>query len=59
MTYQNDESSKESQAEQLGRVQTQASIMIPPELFEQLYLSPQNKVKGKLRQTLGNPTPIG
>lgn len=59
MSYQNDDSPKESRAEGLERVQTQASIMIPPELFEQLYLSPRNPVKGTLRQTFGNPTPIG
>jgi hypothetical protein len=29
-----------------------------PELFEKLYLSPMNKVKGDLRQTFGNPTPM-
>jgi hypothetical protein len=34
-------------------------MTIPPELFEQLYLSPKNRVKGDLRQTVGNPTPIG
>ncbi|KAI1501736.1 GPR1/FUN34/YaaH-class plasma membrane protein [Biscogniauxia marginata] len=37
----------------------QKSISIPPELFEKLYLSPQNQVKGDLRKTFGNPTPIG
>lgn len=34
-------------------------ITITPAIFEQLYLSPQNKVKGDLRQTYGNPTPLG
>ncbi|KPM44549.1 hypothetical protein AK830_g2053 [Neonectria ditissima] len=42
----------------LNRIQTAASISLSPELFEQLYLSPQNQVKGQLRQTLGNPTPL-
>lgn len=37
----------------------QTNMTISPELFEQLYLSPKNKVKGELRQTVGNPTPIG
>ncbi|KAH8700207.1 gpr1-like plasma membrane protein [Talaromyces proteolyticus] len=34
------------------------SIALPPEIFEKLYLSPQNKVKGELRRTFGNPTPL-
>ncbi|KAH8691795.1 hypothetical protein BGW36DRAFT_304471 [Talaromyces proteolyticus] len=42
----------------LQRMKTAGSISIPPELFEQLYLAPQNRVKGELRQTFGNPTPI-
>jgi len=29
-----------------------------PELFEKLYLSPQTHVKGHLRSTFGNPTPL-
>lgn len=29
-----------------------------PELFEQLYLAPHSRVKGDLRQKLGNPTPL-
>lgn len=33
------------------------SLSISPELFEKLYLSPQNVVKGDLRKTFGNPTP--
>lgn len=28
------------------------------ELFEKMYLSPQNTVKGDLRSTFGNPTPL-
>ena len=43
----------------LNKIQTAASIPISPELFEQLYLSPKNKVKGELRQKFGNPTPVG
>ncbi|KAF2850482.1 hypothetical protein T440DRAFT_479181 [Plenodomus tracheiphilus IPT5] len=42
----------------LQRIQTAGSISISPELFEKLYLSPQNKVKGDLRKTFGNPTPL-
>lgn len=42
----------------LNRIRTAGSISISPELFEKLYLSPQNKVKGDLRKTFGNPTPL-
>ncbi|KXS95596.1 hypothetical protein AC578_10108 [Pseudocercospora eumusae] len=43
----------------LEQVQTQGSITITPEMFERMYLAPQNKVSGGLGRTLGNPTPIG
>jgi len=42
----------------LRKIQTAGSISISPELFEKLYLSPQNKVKGELRKTFANPTPL-
>ncbi|KAL8823680.1 MAG: hypothetical protein Q9170_008333, partial [Blastenia crenularia] len=42
----------------LTRLRTAGSINISPELFEKLYLSPENRVKGELRKTFGNPTPI-
>lgn len=42
----------------LKRIQTAGSISISPELFEKIYLSPQNQVKGELRKTVGNPTPL-
>ncbi|KAL5119237.1 hypothetical protein ACEQ8H_002948 [Pleosporales sp. CAS-2024a] len=42
----------------LHKIRTAGSISISPELFEKLYLSPQNQVKGELRKTFGNPTPI-
>ena len=42
----------------LKRIQTAGSISISPELFEKIYLSPQNVVKGDLRKTFGNPTPL-
>lgn len=42
----------------LQRIRTAGSISIPPELFEKLYLSPENRVKGDLRKTFGNPTPL-
>ncbi|KAF1987491.1 GPR1/FUN34/YaaH-class plasma membrane protein [Aulographum hederae CBS 113979] len=42
----------------LHRIRTAGSISISPELFEKIYLSPQNAVKGDLRKTFGNPTPL-
>jgi len=45
-------------AEALQRMRTAGSISMSPELFEKLYLSPQNAVKGDLRKTFGNPTPL-
>lgn len=45
-------------AEALRRFRSAASITMTPELFEKLYLSPQGRVKGDLRQTFGNPTPM-
>ncbi|KAI0473564.1 hypothetical protein GGR56DRAFT_695925 [Xylariaceae sp. FL0804] len=47
-----------SDDEHLNRIRTAGSISLTPELFEKLYLSPPNKVKGELRKTFGNPTPI-
>lgn len=34
------------------------SVTISNEMFEKLYLNPQNKVKGDLRKTFANPTPL-
>ncbi|KAH8900134.1 hypothetical protein GQ53DRAFT_869462 [Thozetella sp. PMI_491] len=45
--------------EAIQRIRTAASVNISAELFEKLYLSPKNVVKGELRKTFGNPTPIG
>ncbi|KAJ9640832.1 hypothetical protein H2204_003121 [Knufia peltigerae] len=42
----------------LQRLRTAGSVTMSPELFEKLYLAPQNSVKGDLRRTFGNPTPI-
>jgi len=42
----------------LRKIQTSGSISISPELFEKIYLSPQNKVSGELRKTFANPTPL-
>jgi hypothetical protein len=42
----------------LRHIRTAGSISISPELFEKLYLSPKNEVKGDLRKTFANPTPL-
>lgn len=49
---------REDEDTALRKIQTAGSISISPELFEKLYLSPQNKVKGELRKTFANPTPL-
>ncbi|KAH0591666.1 hypothetical protein MHUMG1_10597 [Metarhizium humberi] len=43
----------------LERAQTSGTVVISSELFEKLYLSPQNVVKHGLRQTFANPSPLG
>ncbi|KIX94350.1 uncharacterized protein Z520_10060 [Fonsecaea multimorphosa CBS 102226] len=43
----------------LYRNDTNASIAIPKDVFEKLYLTPQLPAKGQLRATFGNPTPLG
>ncbi|KAJ5112208.1 hypothetical protein N7532_000253 [Penicillium argentinense] len=52
------ESTKDSHVDTLQQTRTQGSIQIPADLLEQLYLSPETRVKGRLRQTFGNPTPV-
>ncbi|KIW21432.1 hypothetical protein PV08_02012 [Exophiala spinifera] len=47
-----------SRDDPLRRLRTADTVTMSPELFEKLYLSPQNAVKGDLRGTFGNPTPI-
>lgn len=42
----------------LARLRTAETVSMSPELFEKLYLSPQNKVSGDLRKTFANPTPM-
>lgn len=49
---------KTSRQEAMAQIQRAASISMSPELFEKLYLSPQNKVHGDLRKTFANPTPL-
>ncbi|KAI9836341.1 MAG: hypothetical protein M1838_005078 [Thelocarpon superellum] len=43
----------------LHQLKSAKSFTISPELFEKLYLSPETRVKGDLRKTFGNPTPLG
>lgn len=47
-----------TQAETLRRIQTADSVFVPREVFEKLYLSPQQPAYGNLRKTFGNPTPV-
>jgi hypothetical protein len=42
----------------IHRVATAGTVSMSPQLFEKLYLSPQNKVSGSLRGQFGNPTPL-
>ncbi len=43
---------------EIQRIRTVGSINMSAEMFEKLYLSPKNTVKGQLRNTFGNPTPM-
>ena len=45
-------------ADELSRIRTAQSVNISMDMFEKLYLAPQNKVKGDLRKTFANPTPL-
>ena len=42
----------------IHHTRTAQSVNIPAEVFEKLYLSPKTHVKGQLRKTFGNPTPV-
>ncbi|KAH7002574.1 GPR1/FUN34/yaaH family-domain-containing protein [Ilyonectria destructans] len=55
---QNQSDLEKGHTEALRETLTSGSVTISAELFEKLYLSPQNKTKGELRQTFGNPTPM-
>ncbi|MCJ1301792.1 hypothetical protein MMC08_004593 [Hypocenomyce scalaris] len=50
--------SNESPDAAFRRIRTAHSVSISPELFEKMYLNPQKEVKGDLRKTFGNPTPL-
>ncbi|KAL8728288.1 MAG: hypothetical protein Q9166_005495 [cf. Caloplaca sp. 2 TL-2023] len=47
-----------SSDEALKQIRTANTVSISPELFEKLYLTPQKAVKGDLRSTFSNPTPV-
>ncbi|KAL9015258.1 MAG: hypothetical protein Q9173_000144 [Seirophora scorigena] len=47
-----------SSDEALRHIRTANTISISTELFEKLYLTPQQAVKGDLRSTFANPTPV-
>jgi len=47
-----------SHEQMLSRIRTAGSISMPPDLFEKIYLSPENRVKGDLRKTFANTTPL-
>ena len=49
---------EETRENALQRIRTASSISISPELFEKIYLSPENQIKGDLRKMLGNSTPL-
>ncbi len=49
----------ESREEALTRIKSYNTVAMTPELFEKLYLQPRGNVKGDLRKTLANPTPLG
>jgi len=42
----------------LSPIMTTEGISLTPEMFEKLYFSPHTQVKGDLRKTFGNPTPV-
>ena len=42
----------------MNRLRSAQSVSMSPEMFEKLYLSPPSNVKGQLRKTFGNPTPM-
>ena len=41
-----------SREDYLRRIQTAESVWLPRDVFEKLYLSPENKVSGDLRKTV-------
>ncbi|KAK6363891.1 uncharacterized protein PV06_09715 [Exophiala oligosperma] len=50
---------KDSIEQTLQHIRTAESVFVPKDVFEKLYLNPERPVAGRLRQTVGNPTPLG
>lgn len=48
----------DSREDTLRKIRTADSIAIPVDVFEKLYLNPQQPAAGHLRKTFGNPTPV-
>ncbi|KAH7385113.1 GPR1/FUN34/yaaH family-domain-containing protein [Cadophora sp. MPI-SDFR-AT-0126] len=42
----------------LNRYATHTSVAIPMDVYEKMYLNPETRVKGQLRNTFANPTPL-
>ncbi len=57
-TGNRDHSPNVSNEDQLKNMLTN-TMSLSPELFERLYLAPQQRVAGDLRKTFANPTPLG
>jgi hypothetical protein len=55
---QDDPAKRDFGHESLNRYTTNGSVAIPMDVFEKMYLNPQMPVKGDLRKTFGNPTPL-
>lgn len=48
----------DSREETIRKIRTADSVAIPRDVFEKLYLNPQQPAAGHLRKTFGNPTPV-
>ncbi|KAH4052186.1 hypothetical protein HBI04_119910 [Parastagonospora nodorum] len=46
-------------SEEKLRYELAKTVTLTPELYEKLFISPKTQVAGSLRNTFGNPTPIG
>jgi len=42
----------------LNRYATHTSVAVPMDVYEKMYLNPETRVKGQLRNTFANPTPL-
>ncbi len=48
----------DTREETLRKMRTADSVALPMDVFEKLYLGPQQPAAGHLRKTFGNPSPI-